>query len=83
MGAAVLQDSPLVTPAPVLTLTWLPPEAPQPHPQSLQVPLYSSAERAKVVAELQLPLSGSGSRAELEQQRQQWVLAGVALMLPA
>jgi hypothetical protein len=49
------------------------------------VPLYSSIERQKVVAELQLPLPAAAAAGgtDLEQQRQQWVLAGVALMLPA
>lgn len=70
--------------APALTLTWLPKGAAQPHAQSITVPLYSSLERQKVVAELQLPLSGAGGGGgDLEQQRQYWVLAGVALMLPA
>jgi dynein heavy chain 2 len=73
-----------VSAAPPLTLMWLPKGAPQPHPQSIAVPLYSSLERQKVVAELQLPLAGPGSDDEdMGQQRQYWVLAGVALMLPA
>jgi hypothetical protein len=73
-----------VATAPALALTWLPKGGPQPHPHSLAVPLYSSLERQKVVAELQLPLADAGSGGgDLEQQRQYWVLAGVALMLPA
>lgn len=76
--AIVLQDSPLVTAAPVLTLTWLAPGDPQPHPHALAVPLYTSMERQKLVAELQLPLAAAGSEAQL----QHWVLAGAALMLP-
>lgn len=74
-----------MTPAPPLSLTWLPKGAPQPHPQAISVPLYSSMERHKVVAELQLPLAAGGSAggATEQQQQQQWTLAGVALMLPA
>jgi hypothetical protein len=38
-------------------------------------------ERQKLVAELQLPLAAAGSEAQLQQQRQHWVLSGAALML--
>lgn len=73
----------MVTAAPALSLVWLPKGgAPQPHPQAITVPVYSSAERQKVVAELQLPLSAGSAADSAELQRQQWTLAGVALMLP-
>jgi hypothetical protein len=78
----VQQDSPLLAPAPALTLAWLHPAAPRPHPDTLSLPLYSSPERSKVVAELQLPTGGVGGTSDRLQQRQ-WLLAGVALVLPA
>ncbi|KAF6261448.1 ATP-binding dynein motor region D5-domain-containing protein [Scenedesmus sp. NREL 46B-D3] len=64
------QDSPLTTAAPVVTLAWLPPEAPPPYPRAMPVPLFFNSEgRARVVAELQLPVAGAA-------EQQQWTLAG-------
>jgi hypothetical protein len=49
----------------------------------MPVPLYSSPERSRVVAELQLPLSGAArsTAGGGGSEQQQWVLAGVALVL--
>lgn len=79
---ALLQDSPLASPAPPVTLAWLPPEAPRPHLHTVSVPLRADAERSRVLAELQLPTEAVCDDS-LAQQQQRWVLAGVALVLRA
>lgn len=76
---STLQDSPLASPAPSATLSWLPPGAPRPHLHTVTVPLHTNTERSKVLAELQLPTTSVCD--ETFAQQQQWVLAGVALVL--
>ncbi len=57
-----------------MALAWMPRDAPLPYPLHLRAPLYLSAERQSVVAEVQLPLNSA-------QEAAQWTLAGVALVL--
>jgi len=59
---------------PPAKFAWIPKEAAAPYANALPVPLYRTAERAAVIAEIQLPL---GSAAEAPQ----WVLSGTACFL--
>ncbi len=73
--APVAADAATSAAVPVMHVAWVPQAAPVPYSSFLAVPLYADSSRSGVLLEVQLPLVA-------EEECSQWVLAGVALVLP-
>lgn len=69
-------DAATDAPVPPATFAWIPKTDPHPYPNHATVPLYVTADRSKLLAEVQMPV------VSVEEQVQ-WTLSGVALFLGA
>lgn len=69
-------DAPVSRAVPTVTLAWVPADAAPVYPHALRAPLYLTADRARVLTEVSLPIA-------TPEEAPQWVLAGVALLLAA
>ena len=71
------QDAPTSRTVPPMTVAWIPRDTAYPYGNAcMAVPLYYGQDRAKVLTEVQMPVSG-------EDEIRQWTLAGLALFLSA
>ncbi len=61
-------------------LAWIPKNQALPYQSFITVPLYATQERARVLAEVQMPLPSGGGQAE---DTAGFTLAGLALFLGA
>ena len=72
-----LQDAPVSRTVPPMSVAWIPRETAYPYGTAcMAVPLYYGQDRARVLTEVQMPVSG-------EDEVRQWTLAGLALFLSA
>lgn len=65
-------QSPLLQALPLCYIAFVDAAQPDPYNDAVQLPLYESTTRDKVVSELKLPCSGDA---------RQWILAGAAIFL--
>ncbi|PNH01645.1 Cytoplasmic dynein 2 heavy chain 1 [Tetrabaena socialis] len=72
--AAVAAEAPAFRAVPPMSLAWLPKDAPFAYATYMEAPLYMTSERAKLLAKVQLPVSGP-------EEMDAWVLAGLSLFL--
>jgi dynein heavy chain 2 len=70
----VAPEAPAFRAVPPMSLAWLPKDAPFAYASFMEAPLYMTGERAKLLARVQLPVSGS-------EEADTWVLAGLSLFL--
>ncbi|KAJ9505746.1 hypothetical protein QJQ45_029247, partial [Haematococcus lacustris] len=73
-----VQDAPTSKIIPPMTLAWLPKSAALPYTNFIPTPLYATHDRAKVLAEVQLPLAPGA-----DEDAAALTLAGLALFLAA
>ena len=67
-------DAPTNTSIPAAAFAWIPKDEPHPYNNFTVVPLYVTADRAKLLAEVQMPVVS-------QDEAVQWTLSGVALFL--
>ncbi|KAG2486208.1 hypothetical protein HYH03_015170 [Edaphochlamys debaryana] len=70
----VTAEAPAFRAIPPMSLVWLPKDAPMAYSTFMEAPLYMTGERAKLLARVQLPVSGPD-------EQDSWVLAGLSLFL--
>lgn len=75
----VTGDAPTSRSVPPMGLAWLPKSQSLPYQAYLTAPLYATGERAKVLAEVQVPLASGGQ----DEDAAAFTLAGLALFLGA
>lgn len=71
---AASNDAPTSSPIPGATFAWIPKDIPYPYMNFITVPLYVSADRSKLLAEVQMPIVSPDEKI-------QWTLSGLALFL--
>ncbi|GLI62890.1 cytoplasmic dynein 1b heavy chain [Volvox africanus] len=72
--STVAADAPTFRVVPPMCLAWVPKDAPYAYSSYMEAPLYMTSERSKLLARVQLPVSGP-------EEQDSWVLAGLALFL--
>lgn len=72
--SALTPDAPAFRAVPPMAMAWLPKEAPYAYATLMEAPLYMTSERTKLLARIQLPVSG-------DEEADSWVLAGLAMFL--
>ncbi len=70
----VTAEAPAFRSVPPMCLAWVPKDSPMAYSSYMEAPLYMTGERTKLLARLQLPVSG-------QDEADTWVLAGLALFL--
>ncbi|KXZ45909.1 DHC7 protein [Gonium pectorale] len=70
----VTAEAPAFRAIPPMSLAWLPKDAPMAYSTYMDAPLYMTSERTKLLARVQLPVSG-------QEEQDSWVLAGLSLFL--
>nr|BCL66104.1 cytoplasmic dynein 1b heavy chain [Volvox africanus] len=72
--SSVSAEAPAFRAVPPMCLVWLPKDAPYAYSSYMEAPLYMTSERTKLLARVQLPVSGP-------EEQDNWVLAGLAMFL--
>ncbi|KAL3676900.1 hypothetical protein R1sor_026848 [Riccia sorocarpa] len=72
--AKTVEEMPTLSIVPECTFAWVPSQTAPFYTSSISVPLYDTVARSQLVTEVRVPCS--------EEQKQEWLLAGVAFFLP-